>query len=331
MALPTDWTKFLSQVPWQTLAGVVTSGFVAASVISTTTGVLLMPSEKEVKRLASPQTTKVRSSEDFGADQRGLKRADREAIMARNLFQAEEEKLDESEVVEEVSDSSELVESKLPFKLVGTIYGGDPFSGIAMLEHKTKRSVNSLMVGDILMARVTLIEVFRERVVIDNKGRKEYIELEKEEPKTRRRGVGKATPAPSLLLKNRPKLAKDPPPSSYKEEGFERENNEIEMACSYRQRLLGSDFTKVLQDAKASAYMVDGELRGFELTRIREDSIYRKSGLMSGDVITEVNGVPLRNTGQAIKFLNSLRKTNSIEVRLLRQGAPTTITLDIKC
>jgi len=125
-------------------------------------------------------------------------------------------------------------------------------------------------------------------------------------------------------------IATEPPPQTYQEEGFERKDREIQMAQTYRQKLLTTDFTKVLQDAKASPNMVDGELRGFELSRIRKDSIYEKSGLQNADIIEEINGVALTDVAQAIRLLQSLRETPEIELRIVRGGAPMKFTLTIR-
>src|SRR5690606_24595164 len=123
-------------------------------------------------------------------------------------------------------------------------------------------------------------------------------------------------------------IATEPPPPTYKEEGFERKDREITMTQAYKQRLLTEQFTNVLQDAKATPKIGEGgEIQGFCLTRIRKDSIYEKAGLQNDDCVTEINGVPLTDTAQAIRLLQSLRNENEIEVRLMRGGAPTRFNL----
>ena len=76
--------------------------------------------------------------------------------------------------------------------------------------------------------------------------------------------------------------------------------------------------------------MVDGELRGFQLTRIRSESIYEKSGLQNDDIIEEINGVSLNDTSQAIRLLQSLRNESSIELRINRGGSTMRFELSIQ-
>ncbi len=102
------------------------------------------------------------------------------------------------------------------------------------------------------------------------------------------------------------------------------------MTDAFKQRLLGPDFTKVLQDAKATPNMVNGQIKGFRLTRIREDSIYQKAGLQNDDVVMEINGVPLNNAASAIRLLQGLRNENEIEVIVDRGGSQIPMSLSIQ-
>ena len=94
--------------------------------------------------------------------------------------------------------------------------------------------------------------------------------------------------------------------------------------------MLTTDFRKVLSDAKAVPYLENGELNGFKLTRIKSGSIYEKSGLQNNDIIKEINGVPLIDTAQAIKLLNSLRNETQIDMDITRGGSNLTFNLQVK-
>ena len=90
--------------------------------------------------------------------------------------------------------------------------------------------------------------------------------------------------------------------------------------------------TKVLQDAKARPNMVNGVLKGFELTRIREDSIYEKAGFQNGDIVEEINGIPLKDAASSIRLLQQLKakNVNDIEVRLNRGGSIMDMVISIQ-
>lgn len=299
------------------------ASFFLASLTASILGVFLIPEQVVVK----PKGMREGSPLNGGfIDQRvTLSPQDLKQLYMRNIFNSEAPAIEEEGTVDN-SNAQDLVKSDLPLKLLGTIFASDPGLGIAIVENTSKKSVNSFMVGDVILEGAIVREILRERVIFDRNGRREYIEVEKKELSRSRRQAGQAK-TPSLGLSP---LASKAPPNSFKEEGFERSGSSIVMSETYKQRLLTADFAKVLQDAKASPNYVEGELRGFKLNRIRSDSIYEKAGLQNNDVVEEVNGVPLRDTAQAIRLLNSLRSANEIEVRVNRGGSSLSLNLEIR-
>lgn len=245
-----------------------------------------------------------------------------EAIIARNVFNKNgklpEEDLLEEEETEDI-DTKVVIKSNLPLKLIGTIYGGDALSGLALIQNVPDRSQNSFLVGDVIMENVTLVEVHRYKVIMLVRDHREYIELDQTVITRGNRGKKKGR------VKSQAKGL-----NQYTEAGFERVGSKIVMSSDYKQNLLGVDFAKVLQDAKAEPYLEAGELAGFRLSRIKPDSIYEKAGLIDDDVIKEINGVSLTDTGQTIRLLNSLRGESEIEFQVMRGGSVSKFTLQVK-
>ena len=105
----------------------------------------------------------------------------------------------------------------------------------------------------------------------------------------------------------------------------------IKLTDEFKRNMLAPEMlTKVLQDAKAEPNMVGGELKGFRLTRIRENSVYEKAGFQNNDIVEEINGIPLRDAAGAIRLLNQLRSEKEIEVRLNRNGSTQNMTIQIQ-
>lgn len=322
-----DFSKVLGKVeawPWKASLIVIGVSFLLASILSTVVSQILMPSEgKSLYKIPAGTGTITIPNPASSLNQAGV-----DVIIKRNIFNSEggtEDKVDKGPVQQQ--QIAEIAKSDLPVKLLGTIFGGDPFSGIAMVENTSKRTVNSFMVSDTLTPQAVIREIHKERIIIENNGRMEYIEIERQQlTRSKRRSKQPAVPAATGIAP----IATEPPPSSYKEEGFERKEKEISMTQAYRNKLLTADFTKVLQDAKASPNIVDGELKGFTLTRIRKDSIYEKAGLQNDDIVEEINGIPLTDTSQAIKLLQSLRNESEIEVRINRGGSVQRYNLSVR-
>lgn len=313
-----------STFPWRVVLLVMGASFLLASMLSTLLARVLMPdAAKSAVRASSASGSFSVPNPTATLNPKSV-----DIIIKRNLFNsAGDTAEDQPESKVDTPTTTEAVKSDLPIKLVGTIFGGDPYTGIALIENSQKKSVNSFFVGDTVTKDAVVKEIYKERIIVERNGRREYIEITPTELTRTRR---KKKTVPKVSDNGIAPLATEPPPPSFKEDGFERKDKDMVMTQAYRQKLLTADFTKVLQDCKATPNMVDGELRGFIVTRIRKDSIYEKAGLQNDDIVEEVNGVPLTDTSQTIRLLQSLRNEAEIEIRVRRGGAPMTFTIAVR-
>ncbi len=318
------WSNF----PWRTALGVLAASFVTAQVASNLASYVFAPVMKDRPRSAGPNATTPTVEPTPTLNKNAV-----EAIVKRNLFNAEgttgEADTNPDAGSKSGDPTANIVKSDLPLKLLGTIFAGDLTAGIAIVENTQKKTTNSFMVGDTLINDAQVHEVHQEKIIIKRGQRFEYLDIPKTElhRSQRKKKAGKLA---SSSIETIAPIATEPPPPNFKEEGFERKEKEMVMSQSFRSKLLTSEFTKVLQDAKATPNMVDGELKGFILTRIRKDSIYEKAGLQNDDIVEEINGVPLTDVSQSIKLLNSLRQESEIEVRVIRGGVPQKFTLSVR-
>ena len=252
-------------------------------------------------------------------------------IISRNLFNLDGEVADEEPATPLKRNSQgDIIATSLPFKLLGTVYGSDPYNGVAMIEDTNQKSKNSFVVGDRLSDGVLLHQVLRKRVILNNRGQLEYLLLKDPEIKRRSRdGASSPLSHMSPLVERQPVAHSTGRLSQFKEEGYEFTGDKIFMTENYKKKLLTQDFSKVLQDAKADPYMVGGKLTGFILTRIRKDSIYEKSGFANGDIIKEINGIELTSASQAIGVLQAARNARRLEVTVVQNGETKIIEVNI--
>lgn len=317
--------KISDFVSLKTCGYVGLAGFVGATVLSIASSSFLFSAGEDQPKKTS--TTNQALSLNQSAS---MSDAEMKKILARNLFNKEGELGDELPVENEKKEiTDEIIKSTLPLKLLGTIYGGDPFSGIALVEDTNKKVTNSFMVGEYLSEGVKVEQILKEKVIFSRSGQLEYIELEKQELVRRKRGnkdesdTQAGDDAPLAKMASSGRLKK------FKEEGFEHQSGKINMTDEYKRNLLSNDFTKVLQDAKAEPNMVDGMLKGFKLMRIRSPSIYEKAGLVNGDIITEINGIELSSIPQAISTLKSLKSSSQMEITVLQDGVRNIIEINV--
>jgi type II secretion system protein C len=311
----------LRPLPWRAAVAVLVTSFLLASIVSSILGWWLMGHVGN--GLSSGQSND--EPINFGQDV-GLAKVAMEKILERNIFNSEGLMGD----VDPSADEAQMAKTQLPVRILGIIYGGTPFNGIAMVENTQNKSVNSFMVGDQLTPEAKVTEILRDMILIDNKGRKEFAQLEEIELRrtTRTGGGKKKSSTPESLTGSG--YATDAPPENYREEGFERKGNNIEVTSEYKNRLLSVDFANVLQDAKASPNMVDGVLKGWRMDRIRKSSFYEKAGMQNGDVVEEINGVVLSDAGQSIKLLQGMKNESEFDIKINRNGQRMILNMKVR-
>jgi general secretion pathway protein C len=90
------------------------------------------------------------------------------------------------------------------------------------------------------------------------------------------------------------------------------------------------DLPKLLSQARAVPYMVNGSMNGFRLDSIAPASFYEKIGLKQGDVLQQVNGVDIRDPGTMLTLFQQLRNEKTVKLDVLRSNQRTAMTFDIR-
>ena len=302
-----DLTKLFSGISFLGLAYAFVFGFFFASVLSVVAIFYLKQ---------DPEKVSVKPGGFIHPQEVLLSEGDFKGIIKRNIFNVsgklpEEEK---KKTDRKVSKPNEIKKTDLPLKIIGIIYSGVPTSGIVVIEQKKEKKRDSFNVGDILIGDAKLAEIHPKKIIIDRGTYKEFLELPPLIVKRSSRNIVKAK------TDKKSRYATDPPPDEYREEGFERVGNEIKLSSEFKQKLLSTDFNKVLQDVKAVPYFEGNELQGYRMTKLKEGSIYQKMGLQANDIVREINGFVLDDASQVLNYLRSLQKEKDFEVEILRSG-----------
>ena len=90
------------------------------------------------------------------------------------------------------------------------------------------------------------------------------------------------------------------------------------------------DLPKLLSQARAVPYMVNGAMSGFRMDFIAPSSFYEKIGLKYGDVLQQVNGVDIRDPGTMLTLFQQLRNEKTVKLDVLRNNQRTAMTFDIR-
>jgi general secretion pathway protein C len=73
---------------------------------------------------------------------------------------------------------------------------------------------------------------------------------------------------------------------------------------------------------------VAGQLRGFKLFPGRDRKRFEQLGLQPGDMVTQVNGVPIKDAQHGLEMLQSLGSSTSTLVTVERGGVIQSVTID---
>jgi general secretion pathway protein C len=209
------------------------------------------------------------------------------------------------------SCTGEPFPSQTNLQLSGILYAGSSVASLVFLGDKLYKNGDSLPQGGSIYA------IEKNRIIIQTNKCLEFLTLNYPRTPTTRNPFSRGH-LPNALA------------SSYKEEGFHRQGNNIQANRKWINHVLTDQFAETLEAAKASPHLVGGLVKGFVLTNISSESVYSKLGLKDNDIIQSINGIELNDAARAIQTLNSMRNASKIEVRVIRGGQPVILKVNIK-
>ncbi len=250
------------------------------------------------------------------APQTSLSRGQFSVISNRNLFSASgimpeaiTLKIDPKKPTEDVP-----VLSSLPLSLIGTLVHSDPSKSIAAIEVKSKSLSGSYAPGADIEGLAKLEKVERGIAYIRNANTSalEFIEL---------KSANKVS-----FDASKPAAAAAPTSNDVKAVAPNRFQIKRSDLLKYT-----SDLSSVLMQARAVPYRdpSTGEIAGFRLLDMQENSIFGQLGLARMDILKSVNGEPIDSIQKAMEMYNGMKNGNKFELLVERGGKNETKTYDI--
>jgi general secretion pathway protein C len=231
--------------------------------------------------------------------------------------------VDEPEFVSDVP-----VQSDLNLKLTGAMVAREPRWSLALiLDNATQQTLVS-SIGDMLPGNAELIEIRRDRILVNRSGRIEFIRLENTiggnptptaaRPQARRPTEGDAVVAESMARGSQLQQAQQKQDShlGVRQDGENR--YAVERAAIEREL---ADPAALARQARIMTNYRDGEAHGLRLVGVTPNSVFSQLGIRSGDVIHSINGTTLNNQRQAMDLLDSMRRENRVVIEVERRGS----------
>ena len=96
------------------------------------------------------------------------------------------------------------------------------------------------------------------------------------------------------------------------------------------ERRLGEESGRILAETTLVPAMDAGRVSGFTITRMPQSTLLSDAGLRAGDVLTEVNGVPIDSLATLIGLWPRLQTESAVSAVVLRNGHPVSLSVALR-
>jgi general secretion pathway protein C len=96
------------------------------------------------------------------------------------------------------------------------------------------------------------------------------------------------------------------------------------------ERRLGEESGRILAETTLVPAMDEGRVSGFTITRMPQSTLLSDAGLRAGDVLTEVNGVPIDSLATLIGLWPRLQTESAVSAVVLRNGHPVSLSVALR-
>lgn len=251
-------------------------------------------------------------------------------VAKRNVFCAKCEPISLAHVAEPAAGdgdaaaepgNGEPVKSSLPLRLLATMVSDeDRASCYAALYDPTEQKVAMVAIGSRAADSVIVTDIMVHRVLLDNAGRAEFIDLEAEEK-------AGAPAEPVRSPRAEPKPRRNDALSKLNEEvsnGVRQLGpNKWEIQRSALNKVL-TNTTLLARSARIVPSLQNGKPDGFKLYAIRPGSIYSLIGMQNGDTINAINGREMTTPDKALEVYTKVRNASHLTISFTRRGATKT-------
>lgn len=202
--------------------------------------------------------------------------------------------------------------------LRGTFAGNDPQSGIAVIADAGSGE-RAYRAGDDVQPGVRLGEVHADHVVLLHDGVAETLTLPRDSQLT---PTDIVRPTPSRVSGG----ATVTPRAGATSSGAVQN---VKAPADWQQTVsrLRQNPGELMQRVQVVPVLDNGKLAGVRLSAGADSALLSQIGLLPGDVVTSVNGLPVDSLARGQQIMASLGSAQSVRVTVQRNGKPTELTV----
>jgi general secretion pathway protein C len=96
------------------------------------------------------------------------------------------------------------------------------------------------------------------------------------------------------------------------------------------ERRIGEEAPRILAETTLMPALDAGRVAGFTLTRVPENSLLTEAGLRAGDVLTQINDIPIDSMATLIGLWPKLQGESTLTAVVLRNGQPVSLSVSLR-
>ncbi len=216
----------------------------------------------------------------------------------------------------EVQKTENAPVTQLNLSLQGVLAFTPPEMAMAIIRPDNKEE-KIYGIDDEIVSNVTLKEVHADRVIISRAGKLETLQL----PEKMDSFQVKSAPRTSSSRPRAAERATKPTPQNLEK----LSSNPGELRAE-----LVKNPAMLTQLVTTKPYRQDGKLLGYKIQPKHREDILQSHGLQAGDVITQVNGIPINSSQRGLQALRKLVKAEAIDLVVLRNGAEIPLSISLQ-
>lgn len=242
--------------------------------------------------------------------------------------------------------------SALNVKLLGVMVAKPAQYSSALLQEKSTKQTIILYVGDMLLGASELVEVKRDRIILERNGVREFVKLEdtitaSTSPLSNARAQA-STPTPKPYVApaptgpiSTPKLSAGPlkgiDPRRRAGGKADASTIGVQKLSENKFQITRDDLTKAIDNKGKLAIggtlvpnFKNGKRNGIKMLGLDPKGVYSSIGLKTGDVVTQINGTNIRSQAHALQMLQSYKKSDSMTIQIERGGKNQSLSYSVK-
>lgn len=240
--------------------------------------------------------------------------ANNQVIVKRNIFNANPPR----KAPPPAAVPQQVQATQLRLELVGTAndVNDQRYAIIADLSQRGDQAV--YQTGDVIQ-QALIVDISRDCVVIDRSGQRESLCLEHETVEHTREARRRPPPTRST-----------PPTSATNHTGIVRVDATTWRVSRDLFLKQAGSLEAISAHARLLPYRAPGQPPGLLITRLWRDSLLRKIGLRTGDVLQNLNGLSITDPNEAPQAFQQLQNEATIRLDILRRNRTATFTYELR-